>query len=91
MKNNEQNLRSLLALSKTKAEVLIKPMELLLRVYKTIIIILVCLNLFFGGLLGYYIKINHEYNQKITKNLTYSINKCTKRCGDVERSYVEVD
>lgn len=91
MKTNDQNLRNLLALSKTKAEVIIKPLQERNSLYKIIILFLLILNLVFGGLFSYYIHENHEFNTKYVKNFTYTINKFTKECANVKRSDVAVD
>ena len=91
MKTDDQNLRNLLALSKTKAEVIIKPLQERNSLYKLIILALLILNMFFGGLLSYYIHKNHEFNTKSVKSFTQTINKFTKECENVKRSDVTVD
>ncbi|MBR6515432.1 MAG: hypothetical protein IKT40_01105 [Bacilli bacterium] len=91
MTKDEQILKSLLALSKNKAEVIIKPLERVISIYKVIIFVLLGLNLLLCGLFAYYIDENHAYNLKNTKTLTYSINKFTKECDNAKRSDVEVD
>jgi hypothetical protein len=91
MKKDEQLLKNLLSLSKNKAEMIIKPLERVISIYKVIIFVLLILNLLVCGLFAYYMDKNHTYNLKNTKTLTYTINKFTKECNNAERSYVKVD
>lgn len=91
MKKDEQMLKNLLTLSKNKAEMMIKPLERVILIYKIIIFTLLVLNLLICGLFAYYMDKNHTYNLKNTKTLTYTINKFTKECNNVKRSNVRMD
>lgn len=91
MKNTEKDFKKLIELNKVNAELLIRPLERVIPVYKITIYILVVLNILLSCLFSYYMHKNTEYNTKITKNFTYSINKITKECINVKRSDVGMD
>lgn len=91
MKNTEKDFKKLIELNKVNAELLVRPLERVIPVYKITIYILVVLNILLSCLFCYYIHKNTEYNTKITKNFTYSINKITKECINVKRSDVGMD
>ena len=86
-----EETKKLLEASKINAQMIIKPMEKLIPLYKFCIGVLIVYSLTVTGLFGYYIH-KSMYNDRLaTRAFVTSLNKTIERCTNVKRSNVRMD
>lgn len=88
---NTEDTKRLLEASKINAELIIKPLEKLIPLYKFCIGVLIFYNLIVSCIFGYYIHKSLHNNRLATRAFVTSLNKTVESCTNVKRSYVRMD
>lgn len=83
--------KRLLEASKINAELIIRPIEKLIPLYKFCITVLILYSIVVSGLFGYYIHRSMHNDRLATRAFVTSINKTIESCTHVERSNVRMD
>ena len=88
---NTEDTKRLLEASKINAELIIKPLEKLIPLYKFCIGVLILYNIIVSCLFGYYMH-RSMYNDRLsTRAFVTSLNKTIESCTNVKRSNVRMD
>lgn len=86
-----EDAKKLLEASKINAQLVIKPIEKLIPIYKFCILLLIIYNIIISSLFGFYIY-KSSYNSRLsTRAFVTSINKTVESCANVKRSDVRMD
>lgn len=87
----KEEAKKLFEESKMNAELIIRPLEKLIPLYKFCIGVLIIYSLTVTGLFGYYIHRSMNNDRLATRAFVTSLNKTIERCTDVKRSNVRMD
>lgn len=87
----KEEAKKLFEESKMNAELIIRPLEKLIPLYKFCIGVLIIYSLTVTGLFGYYIHRSMHNDRLATRAFVTSLNKTIEGCTNVKRSNVRVD